>query len=88
MQRKPLALFIILFGFFLISGCATTQSSTSSTVPAAAVQYKYVGSVDSDKYHKPSCQWAAKIKPENEIWFTSKEEAAKAGYQPCKTCKP
>ena len=49
---------------------------------------KYVGSVASDKYHYPSCRWAEKIKPENQVWFASSEEARAAGYVPCGVCKP
>lgn len=49
---------------------------------------KFVGSIDSDKYHYPSCRWAKKIKAENEIWFSSIAKAKSAGYKPCGTCKP
>jgi len=49
---------------------------------------KYVGSTNSDKYHYPDCRWAEKIKPENQVWFASSEEARAAGYVPCGTCKP
>ncbi|HBC93684.1 MAG TPA: hypothetical protein DCZ10_12530 [Pelotomaculum sp.] len=55
---------------------------------SGAGQGTYVGSVSSDKYHTPSCRYADKITPENQIWFKSKEEAAAAGYQPCGVCKP
>lgn len=48
----------------------------------------YVGSIQSDKYHFPSCRHAKKILQENEIWFDSKEDAAAAGYSPCGVCKP
>lgn len=48
----------------------------------------YVGSKNSDKYHEPSCKWAQKIKPSNEVWFDSKEAAQSAGYIACKVCKP
>lgn len=48
----------------------------------------YVGSVDSDKYHKPTCSHAKKILPGNEIWFQTIEEAKAAGYKPCGVCKP
>ena len=51
-------------------------------------QGKYVGSVNSDKYHKPSCEWAQKILPKNEVWFDTAEQARQAGYKPCKTCRP
>jgi methylphosphotriester-DNA--protein-cysteine methyltransferase len=55
---------------------------------ALAADYKYVGSKKSDKYHYPSCKWAQKIKPENLVTFTSAQEAIKAGYVPCKVCRP
>lgn len=51
-------------------------------------QDKYVGSINGNKYHSLDCEWAAKIKPENEVWFSSKEEAEAAGYVPCKVCRP
>lgn len=53
-----------------------------------AVDYKYVGSVKSNKYHYPMCKWAQKIKPENLVTFKSAKEALEAGYIPCKVCKP
>jgi micrococcal nuclease len=49
---------------------------------------KYVGSTESDKYHYPECRWAKKILPENEIWFSSSEDARSKGYVPCGICHP
>lgn len=54
----------------------------------AALDYKYVASRKSDKYHYPHCEWAKKIKAENLITFKSAEEARAAGYVPCKVCNP
>lgn len=48
----------------------------------------YVGSINSDKYHYPSCRYANKIEPESRIWFDSESEAIAAGYSPCGVCKP
>jgi micrococcal nuclease len=48
----------------------------------------YVGSANSDKYHKPNCEWAGKIKAENKVKFRSKKAAEAAGYRACKVCKP
>lgn len=42
-----------------------------------------VASKNGKKYHWPWCSWAKNIKPENQVWFKSEEEAKKAGYQPC-----
>jgi hypothetical protein len=46
----------------------------------------FVASKNSNKYHLPTCQFAQKIKPENRICFSSKEEAESRGYQPAKCC--
>jgi micrococcal nuclease len=48
----------------------------------------YVGSKNSDKYHYPDCEWAQKILPENQVWFSSANDAITQGYQPCKVCHP
>ncbi len=46
----------------------------------------YVGSTTSNKYHRPDCSYAKKIKPENRIIFSDVWEARGAGYSPCKVC--
>lgn len=51
-------------------------------------QYAYVGSSESDKYHRPSCRWTSKINDGNLVHFDSAEEAQAAGYEPCGTCNP
>jgi hypothetical protein len=53
-----------------------------------ALSAEFWASKKSNKYHYPDCRWAQKINPENLIKFTSPEEAQKAGYMPCKVCKP
>lgn len=53
-------------------------SQTPSSEKGIIVASKY-----GKKYHWPWCTWAKKIKPENQVWFKSEEEAKKAGYQPC-----
>lgn len=53
-----------------------------------AADYKYVGSKSSDKYHYPDCKWAKKISAKNLVTFKTAQEALKAGYVPCKVCKP
>lgn len=46
----------------------------------------FVGSKNSDKYHRPDCRWAKNIKPENLVCFKSEEEAKSRGYVGDKTC--
>ena len=48
----------------------------------------YVGSSLSTTYHGPDCVWADQLDREREVWFSSAEEAADAGYSPCSTCLP
>jgi competence protein ComEC len=69
----------------------STASAVAWTDMAAAStdsQQQFVGSVKSNKYHYPSCQWAKKISPQNEIWFTSSADAQARGYVPCGVCHP
>ena len=47
-----------------------------------------VGSVNGKKYHLLDCHNVKRIKPENQIWFSSAEEAEKQGYEPAKCCHP
>lgn len=55
---------------------------------SSAADYKYVGSVKSNKYHYSTCRWAKRIKSENMVTFESAKEALGAGYVPCKVCRP
>lgn len=80
-----LLIFALLLSFSVLSGCADNSSQTATPLQS---QHTYVGSINSDKYHKPSCRCAGNILPENEIWFDSKEDAEGAGYKPCKVCRP
>ncbi|MFP4041875.1 MAG: MBL fold metallo-hydrolase [Bacteroidales bacterium] len=66
----------------------STEHDAETTSGADPGEEKFVGSVNSDKYHYPSCRWAENINPENEVWFDTAEEAQNQGYEPCGTCKP
>lgn len=48
----------------------------------------YIGNKNSKKFHRSDCQWAQKIAAHNRVVFRSREEAIKAGYVPCKVCRP
>lgn len=45
-----------------------------------------VGSKNGTKYHYPWCSGAQRIKEENKIWFSSAEEAKRAGYSAASNC--
>lgn len=69
----------------------TTNPSDLSTGQAASIeqslleteQGRFVGSVNSNKYHWPDCSWVKKIVPQNQIWFSSETEAQTVGYTRC-----
>ena len=71
-------------------GTAHREASTSSELwdSAGDIEYRYVGSKNSDKYHLPDCTSAKKIKKENRVYFLDVWEAREAGYSPCKACNP
>jgi hypothetical protein len=71
-------------------GTAHREASTSSELwdSAGDIEYLYVGSKNSDKYHLPDCTSAKKIKKENRVYFLDVWEAREAGYSPCKACNP
>jgi hypothetical protein len=46
-----------------------------------------VASKTGSKYHLPWCSGAQSIKEVNKVWFSSKEEAERAGYAPATNCK-
>jgi hypothetical protein len=60
----------------------------SSSFLEVKAQGQFVGSVNSDVYHYPSCTYASRIKPENRIWFADVADALNHGYRPCKVCNP
>ena len=64
------------------------EPETPSTSISTSTGGLYVGSIKSNKYHYPDCEGAEKIKPSNEIWFSSSEDARSHGYVPCKMCNP
>ena len=67
------------------SSSSSTGSSSSSSNRATGI---FVGSINSDVYHYPSCASAKRIHSENLITFNSVTEAKNAGYRPCKVCTP
>jgi hypothetical protein len=63
------------------------EEGTSIQQQAMSAAGRYVGSRNGTKYHLPWCSGAARIKEENKVWFSSKEEAEAAGYTPAANCK-
>ena len=73
-MKKKIILIVAAISFFLFSSIALSA--------------EYWASKSSNKYHLPTCKSAQKIKPSNLVKFNTPEAAIKAGYIPCKICKP
>ena len=56
--------------------------------PIPTTEGVFVGSVNSDVYHYPTCTYAQRIYPKNQVSFSSSEDARAHGYRPCKVCRP
>ena len=70
-----------------ISGDDTSGSdNTASSAPALANGQKYIGNVNSKKFHLPSCNGLPYEK--NRVYFDSIDAAHQAGYSPCGLCRP
>ena len=49
---------------------------------------KYVGSRNNRIFHRLDCYYVKRIKEINKVYFVDREKAMKAGFRPCKICKP
>ena len=47
---------------------------------------RYVASKNGKMYYSPNCSGAKRIKIENQIWFSTKEDAEKSGFTLSSTC--
>jgi hypothetical protein len=65
-----------------------TPTNTSNPSPSTANGQTYVGSINSDVFHYPSCYHVKQIKPANLITFNSIQDAKNSGYRSCKDCNP
>jgi len=69
-------------------GSTIMTRAPNGAAPAVPSGGVYIGNKNSKKFHRPDCQWAQKIAPYNRVIFKSRDEAIRAGYVPCKVCRP
>lgn len=91
-QSKPLVLSVPALSETVISQEGSNPSlKKESVAPASGVETisakiggtstcVFVGSKNSNKYHAQECAVVKRIKPENRVCFSSKEEAEQWGY--------
>lgn len=72
-----------------IENAATSTGVSNSQRAALTIgeQRIFVASKNGKKYYYAWCESAQKIKEINRVWFSSKEEAERAGYDPAVNCK-
>lgn len=68
------------------NGGKSVATIKNNSPPADIENIIYHGNVRSRKFHKPSCRHYNCKNCVKE--FTSREQAIRAGYEPCGTCKP
>ncbi len=61
--------------------------SAKAMIASEKAQGLLVASKTGKKYHFPWCAGATQIADKNKIWFSSYEEAQKAGYTKASNCK-
>ncbi|MCX6731907.1 MAG: hypothetical protein NTX55_02905 [Candidatus Parcubacteria bacterium] len=66
---------------------AVQQGESLDSIQGLPLEKTFVASKNGTKYHYPWCSGAQSIKEENKIWFSTAEEAQKAGYSPASNCK-
>ncbi len=55
--------------------------------PAARASGNFMASINGTAYYPKGCPSANRIKEENIIWFSTKEEAEMQGYKPAQNCE-
>lgn len=88
LRRAPVALLLVLV--WALAAGAQGQRPAAPPHKAAAQQAAprivYHGNLRSHKFHRPGCRY---YNCKNcTARFTSREQAIKAGYVPCKVCRP
>lgn len=67
------------------------QNASSSSLPvtqsSSMGEKEYVASKNGKMYYSLDCSEAKRIKAENQVWFSSKEDAEKSGFTLSPTCK-
>lgn len=57
-----------------------TQGAQNISAIVNSQNGKFIASKNSKYYHWPWSPWAKNIKPANQVWFNSEQEAQTAGY--------
>jgi hypothetical protein len=70
-----------------IENISQNNSGENASAGEGSAEKLFVASKNGAKYYFPWCSGVSKIKEENKVWFTTKEQAQKAGLTPAANCK-
>ncbi len=95
-RNLAIALCVVLFALTLFFALRPIPAAGNEAPPPAAdtqhgaviTEQNYVASVNSDKYHRVSCDYAENILEENRIYYSTPQDAEDAGKRPCSACRP
>lgn len=65
-----------------VAGVSASSEPQPTTANQPKTSGQYVASKNSDLYHHLDCPSWQRIKPENQVWFDSPEQAEAAGFKP------
>lgn len=72
----------------VMPGVTSVANDEKNNVTANTdTQKTFVASKNGTKYYYSWCSGANRIKEENKVWFSTKEAAVRAGFQPAANCK-
>ena len=89
-----LAVTLIVAGVYFLSALPLFSqgnlipSDGISLTSASAEDAKYIASVNSEKFHRPSCRYVDDIYDENRIYYSRRGDALSDGKSPCSACDP
>lgn len=67
---------------------AAAQYVTEPSEEETANQAKYIGNINSMKFHYPDCTSVRSMKDINKRFLKNRADAIKQGFDPCSICKP
>lgn len=79
----------LLFSLFLCLYLLTPiVSHAGNNTDSKTSEYKYIGNIESMKFHRPWCKYAQIMNPKRAKLFHYRKDAIEAKMQPCRFCLP
>ena len=86
--QRNIALVLCAVFFAIALLFATKPASAAPAVASAQQAEEVVASVNSDKYHRLTCDYADNILEENKVYYKTPADAERDGKYACSVCRP